>query len=188
MHFWIDIDNPEHIPLLKSIVTELKERGHTVCVTSTSSNEVTNLLQKENLNAKAIGNIFSFFKPIEDLSVFIRTTLLTNYIKNRNINVVFSLGSKTIVYASSALDIPIIVLIEDTNEKINWVYFTLYKSYFILPDSVSERPLIDRGYDIKAISKYKGFIKKDELNPNPRIIKDIVNQIEKLSSYKDVKA
>lgn len=188
MHIWIDIDNVKHIPLLCAIVIELKERAHLVTLTSTSSNEAKRLLQNLNLNVHRIGNTFSFFGFFEEQSILVRSSELTEYIKNRNVNVAFSLGSKSMAYTSTNLNLPIIILVEDINEKINWVYFTFDKCYFIIPDSVSEQPLIEKGFDIKKIAKYKGFIQKDETNPNLKIVKDIVNQIEKLSSYQNLTA
>lgn len=173
------MDNPKHVPFFKAVISELKERGHIVTVTCTKS--LNKISESNNINAKAIGSIVSFFGLFLEFSHFTRAMFLMDYVKIRNIDIAFSLGSKSVFYTCIQTNMPIILLLENIEKRPHRFYFVLEKGFFIIPEDVHDQTLIEKGYDLKKIAKYKGDI--DLENSDIKSIKDIANQIEFLSGH-----
>ena len=180
MHFWIDIDNPNDVPLIKALTTELRERGHAVTITAQNSKKIKKVLEENNLNAKIIGIVFSIFGVFKHFSEMLRTAFVLDYIKQRTLNAAFSTGSKPMLYACIDQVIPIITLIKDKKYKPNKYSFALSKSFFIMPDTFHDQELIELGFDINKIKKYKAL---NELNPDLTTVKDLTNKIEYFSKH-----
>ena len=183
MHIWIDIDNPRPVPFLKAIINELKERGVTVTTTAQNSNPIKTALIENNLNAKVTGYIFSLFGLFLEQMNLIRTVFLLNYIKNRNIDAAFSFGSKPVLYACINRNIPLILFLDNYEQKPHHLHFALEKSFFIISENIQEQKLIEKGYDLKKIARYKGSIQKEDLNPDLKVIKEITDKIEFLCKH-----
>lgn len=188
MNIWIDINKIEQIPFYIALKNELEGREHKVLITAEDTATIKNKLQELKIEANYIGNTFSVFGFFEDQSNVLRSTQILEFIKQNKVDVAFSLGSKAVLYTCINLNLNIILFTDDIKEKISQMHFVLYNISFIIPEASSERPLVDRGYDIKRIAKFKGSIQKDALNPSPRAIKDIASKIEHLGTYKDIKA
>ena len=183
MNIWLDIDNSKHIPFLKSLITELKQRGHAVTVTAENNKSIKQALGEHNLNAKVTGFTFSVFGLFEEQSYLFRTALVSDYIKKRNINIAFSLGSIPMLYECSSSNMPIILFIENTSEKIHQFYQVLEKCFLLISETIPEQLLVDKGFEVNKIIHYKGNIKKDDLNPDPKAIKEIADKIEFLCKH-----
>ena len=183
MHIWLDIDNFKHIPFYKTLIAELKERGHTVTITAQNSREIKNALSQYQISAKVTGRIFSFFGMFFEQLNLIRSVLLLDYIKLRKIDIAFSLGSLPMLYTCVDADLPSILFLESYENKPHQLYLGLLKSYFILSDSFHDQLLIEHGYNSEKFRKYKGQIKKDDSNPDLKTIKEKVNQIEFLRNH-----
>lgn len=188
MNIWIDIDKVELIPFYKLLINELEGRGHKVIVTAEDTSAIRKSVSEQNINADFIGNTFSFFGFFLQKSIILRSSLLIARIHNEKINIAFSFGAKSTLFAAININLNLILFADDFKEKISQIHFALENIYFIIPDSASEQPLIEKGFDLKKIAKFKGNIQKDSLNPNPKAIKDIVNKIELFSSHQDIKA
>lgn len=188
MNIWIDIDKVELIPFYKLLINELEGRGHKVIVTAEDNLTIKIRTKEENINADYIGNVFSFFGFFLQKSIILRSSLLIARIHNEKINIAFSFGSKSMLFAAINLNLNLILFADDFKEKISQIHFALENIYFIIPDVASEQPLIEKGFDLKKIAKFKGSIQKDALNSNSKAIKDIVNKIELFSSHQDIKA
>lgn len=183
MHVWIDINNPKYIAFYKALVNELKERRHTVTVTAENTNDIKKALNEHSLDAKLIGVSFSIFGLFEESFHLFRTALVSSHIKGRNIDVAFSLGSYPMLYECSSTNLPIILFVDNVEEKIHNFYFGLEKSFFMISDSIPTQSLIDKGAESNKIARYKGSIKKDDKNPDPKAIKEIASKIEFLSKH-----
>ena len=180
MHIWIDIDKKEHIPFLKAIIYELKERGHNVTITCPKSKEIIKLLENNKINARTISRIISFFGILLEPSNYIRAVLLLDYIKNRNINIAFSLGSVSQLHTILQTDIPIVLPVSNYEKRPNNLYFAYSKCFFMVPEDIPEQSLIEKGYDLKKIARYKSPIENASLENDAKFVKEIVNQIELL--------
>ena len=181
MHIWIDIDKAYEVPLIKALSQEILSRGHFLYITAQNSSNIIKALGENNLNAEIIGGYISFFGIFSHWSNLFRASLLSAYIENQKIDIAFSLGSTPMVYSSTNQEISIILLIESYNEKANWLFFQLEKSYFLIPELVSEEQFLEKGININRIAKYTGVIQKNNPDPSLKAIKDIANKIEALS-------
>lgn len=180
MHFWIDIDNSNDVPLIKALIVELKERGHAVTVTAQNSKEIKKTLEENNLNAKVIGMIFSIFGLFKEQLQLLRTAFLLDYLKQRKVDVAFSTGSKPMLYACIDQVLPIITLVKDKKYKPNEYSLALEKSFFIVSDSLHDQELIEKGFDLNKIAKYN---EKLFLNQDLKLTKDLANKIELLGEH-----
>lgn len=178
MNIWIDIDNPKHVVFYKAIITELKTRGHSVTITAQNSNLIKTTLKENQINAKITGSIFSFFglllEPLHSLRFF----LLSEYIKDRKIDIAFSLGSKPMFYNCVSKNIPMILLLESLDKLPDKIYLAVEKMFFIIPEKVHDQTLIEARFDLKKVIKCKGSVKLEDYNFDPNIIKELVNKIE----------
>ena len=176
MHIWIDIDKKEDILLFSLLINELKETGHTIVVTASK------FINTNDINTKKIGYVFSFFGLVLEPLYFIRAVLLADYIKDRKIDIALSLGSRSMLYTCIQADVnlPIIHFLADYEKRPHNLYFAFDKCFFIVSENIQDQKLIEKGYDPNKIARYKGIIKTD--NPDPKVIKEIANQIEFFSN------
>ena len=181
MHLWIDIDNPNHIPFIHALVNELKSRSHSISLTSVNSSSIPETLEENKLDIKKIGQVFSFFGLLMEPTTMFRAILLSKYIENRNIDIAFSLGSKSMLYSSAQLELPIILFLTSLKEKPHIFYFIMNKSSFLVSENIPDQMLIDKGYDLNKLVKFKGNVTAEDINVDLKVIKDIANKIEFLS-------
>lgn len=160
MHCWIDVDNPKHVPLVSEVTKELKERGHGVTVTSPRSGVIKKELEVHGLNAKQIGFVFSFWGLLLRQSNVFRTALISDYIKIRNIDIAFSLGSKALLYMCVSSNIPMILLVENIQEKLDALYMGHEKCFFIFQSEIPDQHIIEKGLDLNKVEKAKKGVKE----------------------------
>ena len=184
MHIWIDLDNHKHVPLVKAFSNELRGRGHTVTVTALNTNEIKNALKEHSFEAKVIGKIFSFFGLFEQSLYEVRIARIFDYLQFQGkLDAFFSLGSKTMLYSCLHYYFPIIFLLDAYKDKYNTWYPCLKRYCFIFPENTPDQIIIQQGYDIKSIVKYKGFIDKEGFNHSLISVKDIISLIESQSKH-----
>lgn len=178
MHIWIDIDNHKHVPLVKALVIELKERGHEVTVTAEDKYEIKQALQQSALSAKHIGSVFSVFGFFEKQLVIIRSVLLVNHLQKKKINIAFSLGSRPMAYTCNNTSTPIILFIQDYKQKVHWIHIALNNSFFMFSDNTPDSLILEHGYALEWIVKYQGNLQLESTTHEIKTIKSIANQIE----------
>ena len=183
MHIWIDIDNSKHILFAKAIITELRSRGHNVTVTAEDNDKIKKELEKNNTSASFIGAIVWFFGLFKEEIIMIRALNLKTYLKPRDIDVAFSFGSISAPYTCIDMNLPIILFLEDLEQKPNIIHFALERSFFIITENIPEQIILEKGYDLSKVGRYKGNTKKDDEKPDPKSIKEIVNKIEYLGNH-----
>ncbi len=188
MHIWIDINRTECAAFTKALVNELNKRGHKVTITAQNSSKIRDTLNKHNLDAKAIGFVFSLFGLFEEHLNMIRSSQLGDYILSKNIDVAFSMGSAPLFYTCFWNKLPMILFLENKNQKINHEHFIFDKICFIVPNAASEQFLIEKGYNPKSIQRYKGHLEPFCDNPSPILIKEVADQIECLGASRDLTA
>lgn len=183
MHIWIDIDNPKHIPFINALTNELKNGGHWLTITAQNTSAIKKALKEYNLNVKITGFVFSIFGLFSEKLIILRTTLLKEYIANRKIDIAFSLGSIPMLYTCATNKLPLILYIDEYKEnEISNLPIALENCYFIVSENVQDKNLLEKGFDLNRVRKYKGLVKKEDSNPNPILIKEIVNKIEYFST------
>ena len=183
MHLWLDINKVEHISFFSVLIKELKERGHRITITSCGSRELKAAFLAFKLDAKTIRSIPSFFGLFKEQSNMFRAVNLLSYIKNRNIDAAFSLGSEAMFYSCLDNNLPIILFVDDYEKLPHKLYLVVEKCFFIVSNDISDQKLIEKGFDIKKTAKYKGLVKKEDLNPDLKSTKEITDKIEFLSKY-----
>lgn len=187
MHIWIDIDKEEHTPFYIALINELEAKEHKITITAEDSTEIKNATNGFHLPINYIsnGSLFGLFKS--QLSA-IRSDSLSNFIKTHLPVTAISLGSKPILYSCIELNINLILIIENFEEKFDQLFFKAYNMSYLIPEGMSEVFLLDKGYKSENIAKYKGPIQKNTKEQNSKLIKELVSKIEAVSSYKDIKA
>ena len=183
MHIWIDIEKIEHVPFISAVVNELKVRGHVVILTAPKSKKLSKVLENFNLTVHHIGKIISFFGLFLEFSTYMRTVIVLNYLKGRNINVAFSCGSKIMFLSCVDSGLPAILFVEDYKNRACKDFFLLKYGFFILPDSIQDQNLIEAGFDLHLVAKYKGTIQLKNQSHDLKTVKEIVNKIEFLSQH-----
>ena len=148
MHVWIDIDDEQDVPFYKVFITALKGKGHIATVTALDKKEIKDKLNQYDLDARITGKLCSFFGIWEKYFHVLRGARLAKYIFPRNIDISFSFGSLSMLFASIDVKIPTAQLITDYyKDKIHLYYAVTEKCYFIFSDTVSDQLITERGVD-----------------------------------------
>ena len=188
MNIWIDVEVAEQIPFIKSLSDELKQRGHFVTITACDSEEIKSKLNEYVLQVKIIGKKNTFFGLFNEQSDLIRFTSLADYIEKRKINIAFSLGSKPMVVTCNNLNLSIALFLESPRDNVDWLHYSLEKSYFIVQHTITEQQIIKQNINPKKVARIDHTVSLKETTISTRAIKDIANKIEMFSSFKDIKA
>ena len=182
MHIWIDIDNVKHVVFFKALIAELNNRGHQVTVTALDKKEIKEALEEHKINAKVIGKIFSVFGLFEEFFQMYRAALLKRYVFLRNINLGFSLGSRSMLTTCAYLKLPLAILLYHPMQKIHEYHFGFKKSYYIISDAIPEELITKYLISSKRIRKYTGASDKEAPYIIHQHLVEICNHLDNLSN------
>ena len=182
MHIWIDIDNAKHVCFFKSLIAELNNRGHQVTVTAQDEKEVKEAFKKYQIEVKIIGKIFSVFGLFEKFFQMYRTALLKKYVFLRDVNLAFSLGSRSMLTTCAYLELPLVILLYHPMQKIHIYHFGYKKSYYIISDAISEELITNYCISSKRIRNYKGVGDNEVPNSIYQDLVEICNHLDSLSN------
>lgn len=156
---WFDLDNSPHVPLIKPIIDELKLKNITIEITARDFAQTISLLKFWNIPHTEIGLHGGKNKLKKIFNLFTRSYLLHKYIRNKNIKLAVSHGSRTQVLTAWSKGIPSVLMLdyEYTESKI----FNLFATYLLIPKLIPDERLIDAGFNLKKVIRYPGF--KEEI-------------------------
>ena len=109
---WFDLDNSPHVQLFKPIFLKLNERKIKYCVTARDFAQTKSLLKLHKIPHKLIGKHGGKSKIKKIINLIQRTIQLSKYIKNKNITLAVSHGSRTQVCSAAINNIPSIVMMD----------------------------------------------------------------------------
>lgn len=107
---WIDIDNTPHVPFFVPIVDELKKYGFPVLVTARDAYQVTELARFFKMPCRIVGRHYGKNKALKVIGTFIRAAQLATAVASSKPALAISHGSRSQVFASSALGIPSVMI------------------------------------------------------------------------------
>jgi uncharacterized protein len=109
---WIDLDNSPHVPFFIPIVKELKDRGHSVFITTRDCFQVCSLADHYKMNHIRIGKHYGANKILKVLGTVWRSLQLMPTVLREKPDVSLSHGSRSLIILSSLLRIPTILLFD----------------------------------------------------------------------------
>ncbi|MDD5362995.1 MAG: DUF354 domain-containing protein [Ignavibacteria bacterium] len=156
---WFDLDNSPHVPIFRPIFSELEKRGIKFIVTARDFAQTKDLLDFWNIEYTLIGKHGGKSKFGKLRNLITRAFQLRNFIKNKDVKLAVSHGSRTQIIAAKLLKIPSLLMLdyEYTETKI----FNLFATKLLIPEFIPDERLIGAGFKMKKVIRYGGF--KEEI-------------------------
>lgn len=152
---WFDLDNSPHVPLFRSVYAELEKREIPYVITSREFAQTEALLSLWNIKHFLIGKHGGKNKLSKIINLFIRTSQLKKFIKDKNAKLAVSHGSRTQVLTAYRLGIKSVLMLdyEYTETRI----FNYFSDYLLMPECIPDSRLSSAGFNLKKIIRYKGL-------------------------------
>jgi uncharacterized protein len=156
---WFDLDNSPHVPIFRPVFAELKKRGVEFVVTARDFAQTKDLLDFWDIEYTLIGKHGGKTKYGKLKNLFTRALQLRKFIKDKNVKLAVSHGSRTQIIAAKFLRIPSLLMLdyEYTETKI----FNLFASKLLIPEYIPDERLSDAGFKMQKVIRYDGF--KEEI-------------------------
>jgi uncharacterized protein len=168
---WIDLDNSPHVPLFIPIMRELKERGHSVFLTTRDCFQVCSLADYYKLNHRKIGKHYGANKLLKVIGTIWRSLQLVPAVLKEKPDLSLSHGSRSLILLSSLLGIPTILLFDyEYSERLPF-----------LKPVLGIAPEVINGFDIakkfkRGVRRYTG-LKEDvyvsSFRPAPSVLRKL---------------
>jgi len=110
MQIWIDFENTPHVLILKPIIEELQRQNHEVIITARDCSQTIELADFFNLNVTRISHHHGRKTINKVLGHIGRISKLIFFIRNKDISVAISHGSRSQIIAAGILRIPTFVM------------------------------------------------------------------------------
>ncbi len=156
---WIDIDNSPHVQIFKPIIDIFKKKNIPIIVTARNYAQTIELLKLHKINHLEIGSYGGKIKFNKIFNLFYRSFQLNGFLRDLNIKIAISHGSRTLVLASFIKQIRSITLF-DYEYTENYL-FNYLSDYLLCPKYIPDKRLKEAGFNLQKIIKYNGF--KEEL-------------------------
>jgi len=106
MRIWVDMSAPAHVLVLRPIIERLRERGHSVEVTSRDYAQTQALLDLHGLEHTPIGRHGGASRLRKAYRLGARTAAMTGFGRGRSFDLALAHGSNDLAIASRALGVP----------------------------------------------------------------------------------
>ena len=156
---WFDLDNSPHVPLFRPIFTELERRGIPFDITARDFAQTKSLLSFWDIQYTLIGEHAGKNKIKKILNLYARSQQLKNHVKNKNISLAISHGSRSQVIAARRLSFPSVLMLdyEYTESRI----FNLFSTFLLIPELIPDARLEKAGFNLRKVIRYSGY--KEEI-------------------------
>jgi predicted glycosyltransferase len=162
---WIDLDNSPHVPFFIPIMKELKNKGHSILLTSRDCFQVSKLADLYRLNHNKIGKHFGSNMMLKIIGTIWRSLQLTHTILKEKPSLSLSHGSRSLILASTLLKIPTILIFDYEHSKAPPFFKPILG---ITPEAIKASDV--EKYFKQGVRSYKG-LKEDvyvpSFNPEP---------------------
>lgn len=156
---WFDLDNSPHVPLFRPILSELSDRQQDYIVTSRDHAQTEALLKLWMIPHVVIGRHGGKEKIMKIFNLLHRSLQLMKFSKGLSIKLAISHGSRTHLVASRLLGIPYIWM-QDYEYQEKSIANRL-ATYILLPSYIPDQRVLESGYDLRKVVRYRGF--KEEI-------------------------
>jgi uncharacterized protein len=159
---WFDLDNSPHVPIFRFIFKELEERNVKYFITARDFAQTKDLLQLWNIPHKPVGIHGGKSKVKKIFNTYNRSNKLRNEIRDKDITLAVSHGSRSQVIAAKRSGIRSILMLdyEYTESKI----FNLFADKILMPGIIPESRLQEAGFKMEKVIRYNGL--KEEIYIN----------------------
>ena len=168
---WIDLDNSPHVPFFVPIMRELEKRGYSVFVTTRDCFQVCSLADLHGLQHHRIGRHYGANKLLKVLGTVWRSLQLLPRVIQERPALSLSHGSRSLLIASSLLNIPTILLFDYEFAR---MLPMIRPEMGIAPDAVKD-PALARHFK-RGLRNYRG-LKEDvyvaSFRPDPSFRKSL---------------
>ena len=156
---WFDLDNSPHVPLFRPIISELDKRGIKYIVTARDYAQTAELLSFWGVSHTIIGAHAGKNKIKKVLNLLNRGRNLKRFIKNKQVKLAVSHGSRSQLVAAKMLGIKSVLMLdyEYTEAKI----FNRLSTHLLMPALIPDERLRSAGFDLRKVQRYSGF--KEEI-------------------------
>lgn len=171
---WIDLDNSPHVPLFVPIIEHYRTRGVEVIVTARDHAQTIELLDLAGLKGTyfVVGRHYGKNK-IKKLVGTFRRAIDLSFVKDADICVAVSHGSRAMALSALGLKIPVISMYDYEFTETN--FFRVMSDVIIIPDALPTPKVRTLGLrsSKRRIEKYAGikeelYVRKFEPTPNFR--------------------
>lgn len=159
MNIWFDADNGPHVLIMKPLVKELQQRGHTVTFTARDRTRTCELLDLYGLPYRTVGGQYGAGMWNKVRGTLGRAAQLAAAMRGVRCDVSFGHGSRALPLASRLLAIPSVTMCD-----YEWVDARLFNRFcrvILIPAPVDDARCREAGLDPRRVVHYGGL--KEEL-------------------------
>ena len=159
---WFDLDNSPHVPLFRPIIKLLEKQGISRKVTARDFAQTKELLEFWNIDHLLIGEHAGSNKLRKVVNLWHRSSQLKDLMRNDDIGLAVSHGSRSQVLAAKRMGIRSLVMLD--YEYTEHTIFNALATYILMPSFIPDSRLRAAGFNMKKVIRYHGF--KEELYLN----------------------
>jgi len=167
MRIWIDFENTPHVLILKPIIEELENQGHTLFMTARDCSQTIEVAKLFNLDIKRVSHHHGKNKMKKIMGHTGRIARLIQLMANKKIQVAISHGSRSQIMAAGMLKIPTFVMWDYEHASLSII--KRFISRLAVPDVLSVDDFKDK-FDLSRLIFYPGIKENiyvgSLLNPN----------------------
>lgn len=177
---WFDIDNTPHVPVFRFIFKELDKKSVEYIITARDFAQTEELLNLYGIHYLLLGEHGGKNKIKKIFNLINRAQKLNKSLKDKNIELAISHGSRSQLIVSKLSRIPSIVMLD--YEFTEHFIFNSFADFILIPKFIPDERLKENGFNLRKIIRYNGF--KEEIyikyfEPNNNFRKELgVNENE----------
>jgi len=156
---WFDLDNSPHIPVFRPIFKELTKRNEDYYVTARDFAQTKELLQLWAIDGKVVGKHGGKHRINKLINLLHRGLQLKLALRNKDISLAVSHGSRTQLITSFLSNINAVWLLDYEYTEVTLA--NKIATYILMPAYIPSERLQSAGFNMKKVIKYQGF--KEEL-------------------------
>ena len=154
MRIWVDFENTPHVLILKPIIDELQQRNHDVIITARDCSQTIELANYFNLNVTRVSHHHGKKIIKKILGHINRICKLIRFIRNRDISIAVSHGSRSQIIAAGILKVPTFVMWDYEYASLSIIHHFI--THLVVPELLSAEAFDHRIKSSKII-KYPGI-------------------------------
>jgi predicted glycosyltransferase len=169
MKIWIDLANAPHVAFFLPIIRELRDHGHTVCISMRDFNQTVEIARKNGLDGEVIGRHGGKSSFGKVLNLFSRSGMLASFGRRSGVDVAVSHNSYTQTIAGRLIRARVVTIMDYEGQPANHIAFRLAHRV-IVPAAFPESDLRRFGCPESRVVRYEGFKEQvylSDFHPDP---------------------
>lgn len=168
MRIWVDFENTPHVLILKPIIDELQRRNYQVIITARDCSQTIELADLFQLTVTRIGHHHGKNKMKKLLGHISRIGKLVFFMRNKDIAIAISHGSRSQIMTAGILKIPTFVMWDYEYASLSFVHHSI--NCLAVPEVLSADNF-DHKIDSTKIINYPGI--KEHIYVNDLLNHDV---------------